>query len=381
MLRKSNAPGRAQPAEPGGRGAGRRRRLAVLLLCGLLAAGWLARKAAAQIETITGAAPEYVWSNHASVEGHLALHSSPAGAFSPDSSQLAVASRGQVVLMGLEQANILKILHPSVEHVTSFDVESANFLNPTEIFVLARGYVSTGSKRSGPPTPEMGLRWDTEKDTLIGRVNAIGAGGGYQPARFLPYIHYLGLNKQNIFELWNPLTGRAGQVKVAALTRRVGLYTFSPDGRWLVVGRIEGDTRGEPVVISMATRQMVDALGGHGGTALSVSFSRDSSKVVTACADGKVRIYAAPAWKLLETLSGHHGPVHWADFSPDGRWVVSAGEDKTVRVWSAESGKLLATLRESPAPVLTAAFSPNGHFIAASTADHVLVWQRVPAGD
>jgi WD40 repeat protein len=342
---------------------------------------WAAHLAAAQIETIAGSPPQYFWVSHGRLDGHLALHYSPAGAFSPDSSLLAVADHDLVVLMGLAPSNIAKELHPRVEGVTGLEIESVNYLDPTQVLVLANGTIAGGSKGAGRPTPEIALRWDVQKDALAGKVDALGAGGGYQPARYFPTIRYLGLNKQNTFDLWNPLTGRAGRLTVEPLTRPVGLFTFSPDGKWMIVARIEGDASGNPVVISMATRQIVDALRGHGGAALSVVFSRDSRQVVTACADGKVRIYSAPGWKLHQTLSGHHGPVHWADFSADGRWVVSAGEDKTVRVWSAEGGKLLATLRESQAPVLTVAFSPDGRYIAASTAEHVLVWQRTPAGN
>lgn len=346
------------------------------VLLGFFAAGG----AAAQVETVAGAAPQYIWASHGRLDGHLARHFSPAGAFSPDSSELAVPDQGQVVLMGLAQPQIIKKLHPHVKGVTDLEIESVNFLSPTQVLVLATGTIERG-KNQGAITPVMALRWNVPQDTVVSKVEALGSGGGYQPVRFFPYLRYVGLNKGNNFDLWNPLTGRAGRLTVPDLTRTVGLFTFSPDGKWMIVGRISGDASGNPVVISMATHSIVNALGGHGAAALSVIFSRDSRRVVTAGADGKVRIYSAPDWKLLRTLSGHHGPVHWADFSNDGRWVVSAGQDKTVRVWSAESGELLQTLSESTAPVLTAAFSPDDQYIAASTADHVLIWQRIPAGD
>lgn len=333
------------------------------------------------METIEGAPPQYVWVSHGRLEGHLALNYSPAGAFSPDSSQLAIASQDKVVLFDLGKGDIAKVLHPHVGGVTGLEIESANFLAPTQLFVLASGYMEARSKEAGPPTPEMALLWDTGQDTLVGKVHTVGAGGGYKPARYFPYVRHLGLTKENFFELWNPLTGAFGRLTVPPLTRPANLFNFSPDGHWLVVAQIEGDSTGDPVVIRTSTRQIVDSLRGHAGTVLGIAFSRDSSKVVTACEDGKARVYAVPGWKLLVTLAGHQGPVHWADFSASGQWVVSAGEDKTVRVWSAEDGKLLDTLQESQAPVLSATFSPDGHFIAASTEKSVLVWTRAAAGN
>jgi WD40 repeat protein len=97
---------------------------------------------------------------------------------------------------------------------------------------------------------------------------------------------------------------------------------------------------------------------------------------VTACEDGKLRVFSVGDWKLLQTLTGHHGPVHRAEFSPNGEWIASAGEDQTIRVWSAEDGTLLQTLQESQEPLLDVAFSPDSRFIAASSEKQVLTWQR-----
>jgi WD40 repeat protein len=380
--RPHTKPVRREDDFPGARAAAPlgRRWPALLLFPTMFLAVWAAHSAAAQIETVAGPPAEYIWVSHGRLDGHLALSYSPAGAFSPDSSQLAVVSHDKVVLMGLAQADIVKELRPRIENVTGLEIESANFLSPTQLFLLANGYLARGSKGGGSRTPEMAFRWDTRQDTRVGKVDAVGVGGGFKPARYFPTIHFLGLTKQSDFDLWNPLTGRGARVTVSSLTRPVNLFTFSPDGHWLIVAQIEGAPNSNPVIIRTSTREMADSLRGEGGAVLGMAFSRDSREVLTASSDGKVRIYSAPGWKLLQTLSGHHGPVHWADFSADGRWVVSAGEDKTVRVWSAEDGKLLQTLSESQAPVLTAAFSPDDRYIAASTAQNVLVWQRTPAG-
>jgi len=98
--------------------------------------------------------------------------------------------------------------------------------------------------------------------------------------------------------------------------------------------------------------------------------------VVTACEDGKVRIFSVPAWTLLRTLTGHNGPVHWAEFSPDGKWVASVGEDKTARVWSVEDGKLQQTLQEGRDPLLTVSFAPDSEAFAASSEKAAWLWKR-----
>jgi len=186
----------------------------------------------------------------------------------------------------------------------------------------------------------------------------------------------MGISKENIFELWDPATGAGGTITVPSLTRPAGIYALSPNGRWLLLAQIEASSKANPIVVDRTDNQFTNVLPGHLGSVLSMAFSRDSSKVVTACEDGKVRIFSTADWSLAHTLAGHDGPVRWAEFSPSGKWVASAGDDKTVRVWSVASGELLQTLKESQEEVLTVAFSPNNEFLAASTAKSVLVWRR-----
>jgi WD40 repeat protein len=155
---------------------------------------------------------------------------------------------------------------------------------------------------------------------------------------------------------------------------------FSPDGHWVLLAQIAMSSSPDPVVVEAKQHRFVDSLRGHEGTVLDLAFSPDSTKVVTACEDGKLRIFSVPGWNLLQTLTGHNGPVHWAEFSPDGKWLVSAGEDKTARVWSVEDGKLQETLEESKEPLLTVSFSPNGEYFAASSEKAVLLWKRTVGG-
>lgn len=335
-----------------------------------------AEAAWAQFEIVEKSTQQVSWVSHGAAEGHLALAYSPAGAFSPDSSLLAAASGSDVALMNLRGQGILRVLHPQVRGVANLEIESANFLAPNQIFVLGSGEVESRSKGGGQHTPELGIGWDINKDELVGKIHTLNSSGDFGPPRWFPDIRFLGMNKRNVFELWNPLTAAGGQVVVPPLTRSAHLFAFSPDGHWLLLAQIESSSQADPIVVARPANEFVNVLEGHKGGVLSMAFSNDSSKVVTACADGKVRIYSAPGWNLTHTLEGHAGMVHWAEFSPNGEWVVSAGEDKTVRVWSAESGELLQTLRESQEPVLTAAFSPNSQLIAGSTPKKVLVWKR-----
>lgn len=345
----------------------------MLALCLCVA---VAMSSAPQIESVEGPPPRYNWVSHGRLEGHLALNYSPAGAFAPDSSLAAVVVDEKILLMDLRTGEIRKALRPHLEGITDLQFQSANFVTPGRIFLVGNGLFQTKGKGGGGVTPTLAFQWDTDGDALFGKVNAIGAAGGFGAARYFPQIGYLGLYKESNFDVWQPVTGKGGRITIAALTRRPNLYELSPDGRWMLLAQVEGSGTADPIVVELREHKFVDALRDHRGTVLSMTFSRDSKKLVTACEDGKIRVWSVGDWKLLQTLSGHAGPVHWAEFSADGSWIVSAGEDRTARIWSAADGSLAQTLSESREPLRTVAFSPNGEYLAASGEQTVLVWQQ-----
>src|SRR5438094_5283532 len=107
--------------------------LATLLV--LAAACGAAGLIEAQVETVE-TEPSYRWVSFGHAEGHLALRDSPAGAFSPDSSRLAVASSDKVLLQSLGGSGAASVLHPRVALVKDFEIRSANFLAPTRLLIL-----------------------------------------------------------------------------------------------------------------------------------------------------------------------------------------------------------------------------------------------------
>lgn len=330
----------------------------------------------AQVESVAPASVETFWMSHGQVEGHLALDYSPAGAFSPDSTTLAVVSRDKIILTDLTGNGTSRALTVHIPDVTDLEIQSANYLDASHLFILASGLLKIKGKRSDEATPELAFQWDIPSDSLFGKIATIGAGGGYAAPVYFPEIRYLGLTKQNNFDLWNPVTGKGMSTTVPSLTNQANLFAFSPDGHWLLLAQIQTSSQPDPIVVELKTHQFVDNLAGHHGTVMSIVFSHDGKFVLTACEDGKVRIFSVPDWKLVQTFAGHNGPVHWAEFSPDGKWVASAGEDTTVWIWSVSDGKLAQTLSESRDPVLTVAFSPDGNYVAATTEKLVLFWRR-----
>lgn len=152
-----------------------------------------------QIESVAGPPPHYVWVSHGRSEGHLALSHSPAAAFSPDGSTLAVVNEDKIVLMNLAATGIRKTLQPHVEGVAELEFRSADYVTLNRLFILGSGVFRTKDKGSGGPTPTLAFQWDTDQDKLFGKVNAVGAGGGYSPPRYFPQNRLLELLQSKQF--------------------------------------------------------------------------------------------------------------------------------------------------------------------------------------
>ena len=103
-------------------------------------------------------------------------------------------------------------------------------------------------------------------------------------------------------------------------------------------------------------------LVGHRDDVLSVEFSPDGGRVVTASVDGDARIWNARTGRTIRVLSGHGGTVFDASFSPDGTWVVTGGP-ATAGLWLASTGERWYFLRGDESPVRAAAFDSERRIV------------------
>lgn len=115
----------------------------------------------------------------------------------------------------------------------------------------------------------------------------------------------------------------------------------------------------------------------HDDVVLSAAFSPDGARVVTACSDGKARVWDAATGILLREMV-HDGRVESAAFSPDGTRIVTASADKTARIWYAASGEALSPALQHRDVVTTAAFNREGTRIVTASRDNTAqVWETI----
>lgn len=203
------------------------------------------------------------------------------------------------------------------------------------------------------------------------------ASGGYDDSRVLLWEWKTDLNGRTARELAQP-----GPVECLA---------FNSDGRFLVTATNDHGTA-EALVFDVTSGGLIAPLVGHTAEINEVSFSPDSTYVLTASDDQTARVYEwkSPDRKLRPAiLAGHTGEIYSAAFSPNGMYVVTASADNTARLWKpglllkeAANNKrdlatnCLAVLRGHTDEVTKARFSPDGKYVITASDDQTgRIWR------
>jgi WD40 repeat protein len=127
----------------------------------------------------------------------------------------------------------------------------------------------------------------------------------------------------------------------------------------------------------------ISAFEKHQATIWAIDFSPDGRELVTADADGVIRIWDARTGTQTNLLSlqGQAGiepgtDATSAEFSPSGRFVLTAGDDGAARIWNLATGRVELLMQASTGPTRTASFSADGlRIVTASLDGNARVWR------
>jgi WD40 repeat protein/serine/threonine protein kinase/tetratricopeptide (TPR) repeat protein len=152
----------------------------------------------------------------------------------------------------------------------------------------------------------------------------------------------------------------------------VRVAEFSPDGRWILSASFKAAR-----VWDADTGKLQAEL--EHGRITDARFSPDANRVVTAAANGTVRIWDRETARVIGEPLQHQSYVWSARYSPDGRSLVTTPEIEGARIWDALKGMPVAEPLKHRGRIWLAQFSMDNQRVVTSSASDgiVRVWDSL----
>ena len=121
-------------------------------------------------------------------------------------------------------------------------------------------------------------------------------------------------------------------------------------------------------------------MSGHSGSVRVLVPAPDGRRLVSASADGSMRLWRCSDGACAAAFEGHRAPVRTAALSADGALLASGSQTGSVRLWDVASGSCLHALQGHTGAVNALAFADNRALLYTGAQDGtVRVWRIAAA--
>src|SRR6266446_2225932 len=104
--------------------------------------------------------------------------------------------------------------------------------------------------------------------------------------------------------------------------------------------------------------------GSEDNLVLHVAFTPDGRWLLAGRSQGQLEVWDTNSWTKVLTKQADQGTVSAIATSPDGQTVATGGDDKTVKIWRIATGELVAKVQKCKDYPDELVFSPDGRFLA-----------------
>jgi WD40 repeat protein len=180
-------------------------------------------------------------------------------------------------------------------------------------------------------------------------------------------------------KLWDATRGALVKDLEKRHSNDVGSVALSPDGRYLV----SGDNDKKVLLWDGQTGNFIRELHRQETTVDSLSFSPDSSRLLTGSGAGRSNVcyaLAFPSGTVVTQFGKHDNVVLATAFSPNGKLAATAGgNNNLIHLWNPEDGRIIRTLGGQGQKVRSVGFARDGQSIAfGNEFDYKNINQRGP---
>ncbi len=186
--------------------------------------------------------------------------------------------------------------------------------------------------------------------------------------------------------LWDVKTGRELR-RFGPHPTRVHSVAISPDGRLVATGSgistvEEGKSVSRDAVVRLwnpKTGELVRTLSGHTKDVLCLTFSPDGKRLISGGMDGYVIVWNPRTGSEMHRIQAHSGGNPWVNaiaFGPEGRFLVTGGYSLAIRVWDLETKELVRAIPSQREITNSVAVSADGRWIlSGGTLNRISLWR------
>ncbi|XP_072165436.1 NACHT domain- and WD repeat-containing protein 1-like [Diadema setosum] len=165
-------------------------------------------------------------------------------------------------------------------------------------------------------------------------------------------------------ELLQTLTGHSAPI------RRV---TITPNGHFLVTASADGNVR--VWLLPKPKAKEGEGKSAHTDKVTCIAMSKDANFAITGSADFSLKLWNIDLCQIIHAFSDHTKPISCVAMADNGSFAVSGSEDGTVNVWSTDSGVVVVTFTEHEDAISSVLItSDSKRILSADFSNYMKLW-------